>query len=296
MGCAFSKSSRSVSEERTSSSQSSSTNTTLASVGQLEECPICLATGPDVEPLPHKSAIGDVSQHRACRKCREQLVTRNSSCPWCRTEMVWQTVFGFLDGLKKGTRGYQDGQHNELAGLMAQWQEYEMCRTESDVKLFAREMASDPAVAARIDGALRTNSGWLRDSAGLWFRFYGMCTDGDIELSAADAARLKKAVEKAILIFKENHGGHPHFVGAIYQQAVVAVLCANMSGLKNHTVALVAKEVGEAVMQVYNQCYKSNPGNKAMVRERLEQAYVEAASEVIWGTCDNDPILGAFFS
>mmetsp|Transcript_70116 Transcript_70116/g.121392 ORF Transcript_70116/g.121392 Transcript_70116/m.121392 type:complete len:301 (+) Transcript_70116:87-989(+) len=271
------------------------TNSTIASSRPAEECPICLASSCDVELLPHKEARGDVSQHRACQKCREELVNRNASCPWCRTEMVWQTVFGFLDGLKKGTRGYRDGQHNELAGLMAQWQEYEMCRTQSDVKLFAREMVSDPAIAARIDGALSNHPGWLRDSAGLWFRFYGMHVDGDIELRAEDGERLKNAVDAAIRVFKESHGGHPHFVGAMYQQAVVAVLCANMSGLKNETVAAMAKDVGKTVIQVYNQHYKSNPRNKALVRERLEQAYVEAASDAIWGSSTNDPILKMFF-
>lgn len=210
--------------------------------------------------------------------------------------MVWQTVFGFLDGLKKGTRGYQDGQHNELADLMACWQEYEMYRSESDIKLFARDMASDSAIASRIDGALVRNSGWLRDSAGLWFRFYGMYADGDIELDAADGERLKKAVDTAIRVFKESHGGHPHFVGALYQQAIVAVLCANMSGLKKDTVAAVAKKAGEAVMQVYNEIYKNKPGAKAQIRERLDQYYVEAASELIWGSTADDPIMRTFFA
>lgn len=209
--------------------------------------------------------------------------------------MVWQTVFGFLDGLKSGTRGFQDGQHNELAGLMATWQEYEMIRTESDIKLFAKEMATDPAIIARLDGAVSRKSGWLRDSIGLWLRFHAMYEDGELEISPADGARLKRAVEAGIIIFKENHGGHPHFVGAIYQQAAVATLCANLSGLSKATLAKVTKDIGEAVIQVWQKHYAGQSGRIREIRERLTDSYAEAVSEDVWGDVARDPIVKTFF-
>eukprot|EP00413_Alexandrium_margalefii_P004424 CAMPEP_0204521724 /NCGR_PEP_ID=MMETSP0661-20131031/5939_1 /ASSEMBLY_ACC=CAM_ASM_000606 /TAXON_ID=109239 /ORGANISM="Alexandrium margalefi, Strain AMGDE01CS-322" /LENGTH=277 /DNA_ID=CAMNT_0051527341 /DNA_START=17 /DNA_END=846 /DNA_ORIENTATION=- len=249
-----------------------------ATAGVLEECPICYTVARDVERLPHKEAAGDVSMHRACCRCREELVKRNASCPWCRTEMVWQTVFGFLDDLKKGARGYQEGQHNQLADLMGTWQEYEMSRTQSDIRLFAREMASDAAIAARINGALAGRSGWLRDSIGLWIRIFSMYADGEIELSHADGERLRRAVDEAIYVFEQDHGGHPHFLGAFYQQAAVAVLCAAISGLSTRTASELAKRVGAAVVRVYERHYRTRADGRQRVRERMTQEYVEAVT------------------
>jgi hypothetical protein len=211
--------------------------------------------------------------------------------------MVWQTVFGFLDGLKKGARGYQPGQHNQLADLMGTWQEYEMTRTQSDVRLFAKDMAMDAAIVARVKGALACNSGWLRDTAGLWIRFYSMYADGELELSSADGERLRNAADTAILFFEHDHGGHPHFVGAIYQQAAVAVLCASMSGLSTKTAASLARRVGEAVERVFRKHYGTSASAKQHVRERLTKDYAESASKLIWsGHSEEDLVMKLFFS
>mmetsp|Transcript_17547 Transcript_17547/g.39625 ORF Transcript_17547/g.39625 Transcript_17547/m.39625 type:complete len:287 (-) Transcript_17547:46-906(-) len=262
--------------------------------GAVQECPICLATTSDIAQLPHKSSTGDVSNHRACAKCREELLKRNAPCPWCRTEMVWQTVFSFLDGLKKGATGYMEGQHNQLADLMGTWQEYEMCRTKSDVSLFAKEMVSDPAITARLDGALAAKSGWLRDTAGLWIRFYGLYADGELDgLSHQDGARLCRAKDAAVAIFERSHGGHCHFVGAMYQQAVVAVLCANCSGLSTRSVAQEARKVGEAVMRIWERDY-GTAHQAHLVRERLTKDFVQGVSALVWGD-QPDPIMTTFY-
>ena len=55
----------------------------------------------DVELLEHATSIrGDISDHVACGYCRANMIRTNASCPWCRTEMVWRNLYGFLDGLK----------------------------------------------------------------------------------------------------------------------------------------------------------------------------------------------------
>lgn len=211
--------------------------------------------------------------------------------------MVWQTVFGVLDGLKGAARGYRDGQHDELANLMTMWQEYEMCRTKSDICLFAREMATDPAVVARLEGALIASSGWLRDSAGLWIRFYALYADGEADLSAIDGDRLRRAVDAAIESFERDHGGHPDFVGAMYQQAAVAVLSASFSGLSTRTTSLLARRVGEAALRVFRRHYGSQIRSAAQVRERLNREYALAVSDIVWGPeANGDPILKTFFS
>lgn len=188
---------------------------------------------------------------------------------------------------------FGDGQHNELASLMATWQEYEMCRTEAEVKMFAKEMSTDPAIIARLEGAVARKTGWLRDSLGLWIRFFAMYEDGEIEISAENGSRLQRAVATGIEVFKVNHGGHPHFVGAVYQQAAVATLCANVSGLSNRTLAKVTKDVGEAAIHVWEKHY--GKGRRREFRERCTKEYAQAVSELVWGDPAADPIMKTFF-
>jgi len=193
----------------------------------LEECPVCFNETRDVEHLEHAgeltsrgsrpSALGDTSSHRACEACRKQMVERNMPCPWCRSEMVWQNLFGFVDSLK-GNITNASG-HNELAGLMDTWQEYELTRSRSDVIAFARDMAQDLALCTRIDQAVLGSPGWLRDSAGLWCRLHAMTMDGELVLAhPSDSQRLSTAVECALSVFEKDYGGHPHFIGAFYAQ------------------------------------------------------------------------------
>ena len=77
------------------------------------ECPICMEMrdASSIEQLVHASSDAavslartssgrDVSTHVACALCREQMVRLGQGCPWCRDEVVWNDVCGFLDELK----------------------------------------------------------------------------------------------------------------------------------------------------------------------------------------------------
>merc|ERR1712039_145732 len=140
-------------------------------------------------------------------------------------------------------------------------------------------------------------SGWLRDTAGLWIRFSAMYADGELDVDAADGERMRKAADAAIAIFEADHGGDPHFLGAIYQQAAVALLCTVISGSSSKTVAALTKRVGEAVLRVFAKHYSSQAGAKARVRERLTQDYVEGTSELVWGPVrSQDLVLRTFFT
>ena len=60
-------------------------------------CPICNAERDDVEMLEHASGIatvGNITDHRACSECRASMIVTNSTCPWCRSEMVWRNLYG----------------------------------------------------------------------------------------------------------------------------------------------------------------------------------------------------------
>ena len=100
--------------------------------GKLVECPLCFELREDVKALIHKGKVGgDISGHKACGPCRRDMEKRKSTCPWCRGQMVWQTVFSFLTGLK-GKVQTASG-HNELADLMAQWQLFEITSTRKQM-------------------------------------------------------------------------------------------------------------------------------------------------------------------
>ena len=66
---------------------------------------------------------------------------------------------------------------------MSQWQIYEVTRSNSDVILFARDMVEDVAMCAHLDRCIRSNPPFLRDSFGLWLRFYAMAKEGELKLS-----------------------------------------------------------------------------------------------------------------
>lgn len=118
------------------------------------------------------------------------MLHKGQSCPWCRDEVVWREVLGFLDTLKLQVGGASSP--NQLADLMTKWEEYERTRTRSDVLLFARDMATDVAITSHLDRAILTNAAWLRDSIGLWARFHALVQDGELELDATAADRLRK--------------------------------------------------------------------------------------------------------
>mmetsp|Transcript_110826 Transcript_110826/g.203209 ORF Transcript_110826/g.203209 Transcript_110826/m.203209 type:complete len:919 (+) Transcript_110826:61-2817(+) len=256
-----------------------------------EECPICLEMRSDVELLLHASKPkGDVSKHRACALCREQMVQKNQSCPWCRDDMVWQDVFGFLDTLKSDIS--VAAQPDELADLMGKWQEYEMTRSLPDVRKFASDMIQDIALCAHLDRVLANgNKAFMRDSAGLWCRFHAMVVDKEISVPPAESRRLQRVVQEALAAFEADGGGAPQHVGAMYTQLASALLCASMSGSSTITLVELTKRVGKACVHLHSKRFK----NAAGVRERLPKEYVASISDAVWGDAQHDIVLKTFF-
>ena len=149
----------------------------------LTQCPICNEMRDDVEQLEHAPGTatkGNIADHKACAECRASMILTNSSCPWCRSEMVWRNLYGFLDGFKTDIGGSSDHDHQGLANLLTHWQEFEMTRTKSDLGSFAKDICTDSSLASHVRQALERRSPWLRDSAGLWLRLFAMHSDGEI--------------------------------------------------------------------------------------------------------------------
>lgn len=264
----------------------------------LKMCPICSEMRDDVELLEHATSIqGDISDHQACGYCRANMIRTNASCPWCRTEMVWRNLYGFLDGLK-GTIGGSAAKgtdHQSLANLLTFWQEYEMTRSRSDLGQFAKDLCTDSSLASHVKRGLEQQSPWLRDSAGLWLRLYGMQQDGEIELDEEEATRLTTTVESCFSIFENNHGGHEDFIAAWYQQACTALLCAMLSGSSTTTLIKLVERAGRLTVSVFDAHYSEKSSALGEVRSKLNPEYVQAVEEMVWGGAADDPVWNKFF-
>ena len=279
----------------------------------MEECQICMEDKPafDIQPLLHAGGIAggkdkgasaaeaplsrsksgrDVSSHKACSDCRQALLQANQPCPWCRDEVVWNQVFGFLDTLKGDVT--KAANPDQLADLMAQWEMYEMTRSNSDVLLFARDMIQDRSLKKHLDNAIQGNASWLRDSIGLWCRFYGMVVDDRLSLSDSTAAeRLRLAVEAGVACFESNGGNAPEHGGAAYTQICVALLCAKNNQMGTKTLVHLAQRIGQACVRFWHEKSKHTG-----VRSRLPKAYCQGVSEMVWGEQTSDPMLMTFYT
>lgn len=268
--------------------------------GDTKQCPICNEQRDDVEMLEHAGEItGDIREHCACGYCRANMIRTNSSCPWCRSEMVWRNLYGFLDGMKAGigsAASSGENDHQSLANLLAHWQEYEMCRSKSDIQMFARDLCTDTSLTEHVTRGLGNKSPWLRDSMGLWIRLFAMHADGEIELEAEDAERLNRVVDCCFEIFETNHGGHEDFIAAWYQQASTALLCAMLSGSSTTTLATLVRRAGTQAVEVYDSTYASKGSAHNEIRSRLNLEYVQAVQEMVWGGQDEDPVWNKFFN
>eukprot|EP00038_Savillea_parva_P007223 m.168700 g.168700 ORF g.168700 m.168700 type:complete len:423 (+) comp12991_c0_seq1:217-1485(+) len=269
----------------------------------LVECPICFDMKGDVSMLVHRGqnkdaadpgsevlartkSGRDTSEHKACKECQEQMVAKGQSCPWCRDEVVWQDIFGFLDGIKGAT--VQAADPNSLADLMAKWQEYELTRSQSDVLVFAKNMVEDVALFKHLERAVESKHGFIRDSSGLWCRFHAMILDGELKVDKPNADLLEKAVSGFLDRFDEDGGSAPQYAGAVYAQVAAAYMCAMCSGMSTKSLIPMCKRVGLA-------CCKHWDKRPSEVRQLLPKYFAEAVTDAVWGNVEDDQMMQVFF-
>lgn len=266
-----------------------STKIQMKGSATLEECPICNEMQPDVKQLNHATSVLNVQNHKACGDCREQMFENNQSCPWCRDNVVWRQIFNFLDGLKGNIKKAKNP--DQLADLMARWEEYELTRPLTDVLAFTKNMVQDIALCRHLDRAMKKNKAFFRDSAGLWCRFYGMVAAGELQLDGPEYRdRLERSVNCALDFFDSNGGGAAEHGGAMYTQIAVAMLCAMHSNMSTEHLVPIAQRVGRACVIFWG----IEPELKKKLRSRLPKIYAEGISETVWG--DDDLMLQTFFS
>ena len=188
------------------------------------------------------------------------LTLRHSHPSCAHAQVVWQEVFGFLDGIKGATISAADP--SSLADLMAKWQEYELTRSQSDVLVFAKNMVEDVALSKHLERAVESQHGFIRDSSGIWCRFHAMIVDGELKVDHKCAELLAKAVNGFLDRFDADGGSAPQYAGAVYAQVAAALMCANVSGMSTAALVPICRRVGLA-------CCKFWVGREGEVRQLL---------------------------
>lgn len=105
--------------------------------------------------------------------------------------------------------------------------------------MFAKNMVEDVALFKHLERAVESQHGFIRDSSGLWCRFYAMIVDGELKvttrfgvslcpaflttellLQVEDKCRtlLTKAVTDCLERFDADGGTAPQYGGAVYAQ------------------------------------------------------------------------------
>mmetsp|Transcript_20263 Transcript_20263/g.68971 ORF Transcript_20263/g.68971 Transcript_20263/m.68971 type:complete len:632 (-) Transcript_20263:628-2523(-) len=276
--------------------------------GGLEECPICFEVSADVEELPHWDPSGDVSGHKVCGSCRARMegCGRAYSCPFCnealRRDDFLRFAEAFTADVNKRICDYHSGagDHNELAGLMESWELFEMEHEGAPgaVRRVVGLVLEDAGFRAKLADAAEASRPWARDAAGVLLRFHAMERAG--ELAPREGGRptgaeeLHAAVESVLAPFERDRrcGLHPHFMGSLYTQAVVAWLCAfRGGGASEREAAALVRRVGTAVAKQLRLSGGTCHGREAA--DRVPRRYLDASSAPVWGSAGADEMRKA---
>eukprot|EP00164_Ancoracysta_twista_P009380 GFYU01013872.1.p1 GENE.GFYU01013872.1~~GFYU01013872.1.p1 ORF type:complete len:265 (-),score=31.82 GFYU01013872.1:67-861(-) len=261
----------------------------------LKECPICMDDKPDVEVLEHVESHGDISGHAACGACRSALPAQNT-CPFCFETLTSNSFAEFLEEfVQNWARNHKH--HDVAAAVLEQWQLFEMSATNpASVRRVLHQVATHPRV---VQCLLRSNEAisWKRDAAGVVFRIHGAVADGEIQVPDDLRKGLQDSVEQIMMPFEHPQSVHPplpaHFHGALYTQAVVAVMSAQTSGSSTTTLCELARRVGYAIATVASTL----PAQwRVEVKQRMHAAYVREVSSLVWDILGEDAVLQTFYS
>ena len=259
----------------------------------------------DIEPLPHWGAQaggGDLSGHAMCGACRKRW--GRDTCPFCRDLIKADEVLGFIGEFTAAvSSGRRDP--NTSAALLESLQLFEMAH-EAQPQVVARVfklIAEDAQLEATLrDGLARRGGDWLRDMGGVVFRLHAMAEEGELRgLAPRHAQQLRRAVDAIFAPFEQPEGRsvpalNPHFIGALYMQAVVPWLCAWRGGAKTDVLAATVRRAGHACCRWLKHAQGSRADNRRGARERLHAEYAELCSSPVWGGQGKDPVWSAFLA
>lgn len=263
----------------------------------LINCPICFEDKSNVELLPHvHTSKGDISNHKMCSDCKDAYINVHE-CPFCKEAIQSNDIMPFVD---KFVNLMVIKHHNpdSFAAIFEEWQVFELenISTPDQIYQTAKYLLIDSQFIERINQSINENScTWFRDAAGIFFRLYGMYLDKLIRVQEAIGKKLAFIVDSIIRPLESPHPAyyHPHFYGALYQQALSAWSCSkecdiNYSNTRSSSTSIV-RRVG---MAIYN-CYHQNSQCQSEIHlmfERIHKEYIQMSHNDIWGGEEADII------
>merc|ERR1711904_618831 len=161
-------------------------------------------------------------------------------------------------------------------------------------------IVEDPAFGVLLDQAATSGQGWVHESAGIFFRFHGMCKDGELKVSARHAKKLQDAVDQILSPLEKRRPEAPWLprtgtpLGALVTQALVAWLCAWRANVATRTLQNIVRRAGLAAVHCY-EAHNRNPALKKGARERIHLEYLTLSHVPMWGSEDEDVVWKAFF-
>lgn len=270
--------------------------------GILTECPICFEMREDVEVLEHWQAIGDISSHKMCGRCREIC----PQCPFCRDVIVQDRAISFVFNLvdsvsRQSCSEDNDDTRDERAELWQQWEVFEMEYEAQPavVRAFAKQILEDETFAATLEAGIQEGRDWLRDAAGIVFRLFGMAQVGELrDLDRQHSDRLARAVE-AILEPFERVPPVPRlngsFFASVYMQAVLPWACAVRSRANADALHALVRRVGAGTARRFNAMGIARRIFRAQGIGSLQREYVELATIPVWGSQAEDLVWQTFY-
>lgn len=264
------------------------------------ECLICFEQKKDIKAVRHNGCtVGDVSGHRMCGDCRRKFLL----CPFCQVPVRSEEDEDSGEGaIAANIVAYITSGNTDPTYLASSIEEWQLFETTNDwepevIGRTASLVLRDPRFEAFLRRGVEQRLEYLRDSAGLIFRLYSLYIHDDQladlprQTSADLAASLGVILEE---IEKDNPPDiHGHNLGALYQQALSAWVCAFGSGKMdevNGTLKTLVRRVGHALIGYLRS--KSSASMKAKLRaefkERIFPDILLLAQEPIWGSAEED--------
>merc|ERR1712228_536861 len=115
------------------------------------------------------------------------------------------------------------------------------------------------------------------------------------ELRVNDKDSLERCYDTILHIIRFRTDKNGHFYGALYNQALAAYFCASGNGLNTTYTAQTVKEIGNVIVNVYEESRYNYPQLKREIPERIWEVYMKGGTSNVWGGEANDPVFQCFY-
>eukprot|EP00928_Gymnodinium_smaydae_P085088 TRINITY_DN683_c5_g1_i2.p1 TRINITY_DN683_c5_g1~~TRINITY_DN683_c5_g1_i2.p1 ORF type:complete len:974 (-),score=121.29 TRINITY_DN683_c5_g1_i2:100-2994(-) len=281
----------------------------------LDTCQICYEDRYDVEILDHWETKGDVSEHKMCSDCYAQL--GKNECPFCKEVLLKEEFVKFIDEfIDSAQRNATAQQHvqslaesvavaNRSAQMLERWQLFEMEHDGNPrvvrrvAKLIIEELGDE------LQRATAAKSDWLRDIAGVVFRLHAFVQESEVTVRSDHTSALAAAVECILAPFEQevprDHGYGPwegHYYGHLYNQVLVAWLCAFRSNVADSVLRDITRRVGRGIVRsaTWYEERGEKQGIRNFVAEVMHSEYILLSHEPCWGSQKDDIVWQTFCS